>query len=86
MISEVNRESEAGREHKGADIGTITREELKAKMDRGDEFILVEKGPESSYRRAHLPGAILLHSARKAPELLPYNRSVEIIVYCLNFN
>ena len=55
-------------------------------MDRGDEFILVEKGPESSYRRAHLPGAILLHSARKVPELLPYNRSVEIIVYCLNFN
>jgi rhodanese-related sulfurtransferase len=55
-------------------------------MDRGDEFVLLEKGPESSYRRAHLPGAILLRSTRKAAELLPYDRSVEVIVYCLNFN
>ena len=65
---------------------TITREELKAKMDRGDEFVLLEKGPESSYRRAHLPGAILLRSTRKAPKFLPHNKDAEIVVYCLNFN
>ncbi len=80
------RKPEVSHEHKGVAIETITREELKAKMDRGDEFVLLEKGPESSYRRAHLPGAILLRSTRKAPALLPHDRSVEIIVYCLNFN
>ena len=39
-------------------VTTITREELKAKMDRGDDFVLLEVLGEASYRRAHLPGAI----------------------------
>ncbi len=46
----------------------------------------MEKGPESFYRQAHLPGAILLRSVREAPELLPRDKDEEIIVYCLNFN
>jgi rhodanese-related sulfurtransferase len=65
---------------------TITREELKAKIDRGEKFVLLEKGPESLYRKAHLPGAILLRSVREAPKLLPRDKDAEIIVYCLNFN
>ena len=41
-------------------LKTITREELKAKMDRGDDFVLLEVLSEQAYRRAALPGAIRL--------------------------
>jgi rhodanese-related sulfurtransferase len=64
---------------------TITREELKEKMDRGDAFILLEALGEKSYRRAHLPGAIRFQNVDRAPELLP-DKSAEIVAYCSNFN
>ena len=65
-------------------VETITRNELKAKIDRGDDFKLVETLSEQSYHHAHLPGAINLPPDRisdLAPELLP-DKSAEIIVYC----
>ena len=37
---------------------TITREELKEKIERGDRFALVEVQPEAAYRNLHLPGAL----------------------------
>ncbi len=66
-------------------VETIMREELKEKMDRGDEFVLVETMPETSYRRQHLPGAINLQGTNQIPTLLP-DKSAEIITYCSNFN
>ena len=39
-------------------VGTISREDLKAKLDREDDFILVETLSEEQYRHAHLPGAV----------------------------
>lgn len=41
-------------------VATITRDELKAKLDRGDQFVLVETLPEAAYQQSHLPGAIYL--------------------------
>ncbi len=64
---------------------TITRQELKAKMDRGDEFVLLEVLPESSYRRAHLPGAIQFQDMDAIPDLLP-EKSAFIVAYCSNYN
>lgn len=66
-------------------VETVTHEELKKKMDRGDEFVLVETASESAYRRAHLPGALNLEDMGEIPELLP-DKSAEIITYCSNFN
>ncbi|HEV8716060.1 MAG TPA: rhodanese-like domain-containing protein [Candidatus Binatia bacterium] len=63
---------------------TITREELKAKLDRGERFLLVETLPPQAYHHAHLPGAINLPPDRVrelAPALLP-DKSAEIVVYC----
>lgn len=63
---------------------TITRDELKAKFDRGDGFTLVETLPAQTYHHAHLPGAINLppdQVAELAPTLLP-QKTAEIIVYC----
>lgn len=66
-------------------VETISREDLKAKMDRGDDFFLIEALKEEHYLHAHLPGAINLPpgSTDRAQELIP-DKDVEIIVYCMN--
>ena len=65
-------------------VETVSREELKGKMDRGETFTLVETLAEVAYQHRHLPGAINLPPDRVrelAPRLLP-DKSAEIIVYC----
>ena len=54
-------------------VETISRDELKAMMDREDEFFLVEALDERYYQRSHLPGAINLppKALDRAEELLP---------------
>jgi rhodanese-related sulfurtransferase len=66
-------------------LKTITREELKAKMDRGDDFILLEVLSEQSYQRAHLPGAIRFQNMDRTSELLP-DKDAEVVAYCSNFH
>jgi rhodanese-related sulfurtransferase len=63
---------------------TISRDELKQKIDRKDDFLLVETLPAASYHHAHLPGAINLppdQVTQLAPTLLP-NKAADIVVYC----
>jgi len=63
---------------------TISRDELRLKIDRHDEYLLVETLPEAAYHHAHLPGAINLPPrklAELAATLLP-NKQAEIVVYC----
>ncbi|MBA3791270.1 MAG: rhodanese-like domain-containing protein [Actinomycetota bacterium] len=64
---------------------TITREELKARMDGEDTFILLEVLSEESYRRGHLPGAVHYEGRDQVEGLAP-DRNTEIIAYCSNFN
>ena len=63
----------------------ITREELKAKMDRGDEFVLIEALSPRHYASSHLPGAINLpyEFVDEAERVLP-DKKAEIVVYCMN--
>jgi rhodanese-related sulfurtransferase len=63
---------------------TITRDELQAKIDRGDRFTLVETLPAQAFEKTHLPGAVNIPTAQVrelAPELLP-DKHAEIVVYC----
>jgi rhodanese-related sulfurtransferase len=62
---------------------TISRDELKAKMDHGDDFFLVEALEERYYRRSHLPGAINLppRTLDLTEALLP-DKEAEIVFYC----
>ena len=64
---------------------TISREDLREKIDRGDEFILFEVLSEESYKREHLPGAVRFQSMDQIPDLLP-NKSTDVIAYCSNYN
>ena len=65
---------------------TISRQELKEKMDTGDALVLVDTTAERYYRHSHLPGAINLpvdELGRRAPELLP-EKDADIVVYCID--
>ena len=65
-------------------IETISREELKKKIDDNEDFILVETLAKETYDHAHLPTAVHLPPDRVtelAPEILP-DKSAEIVVYC----
>ena len=63
---------------------TISRDELKKKINEGAKFTLVETLPETSYHHQHLPGALNLPPDKLlelAPKLLP-DKNAEIVVYC----
>jgi rhodanese-related sulfurtransferase len=66
-------------------VKTITREELKEKMDRGDDFVLLEVLGEASYWRAHLPGAIRFQDMDRTSEHWP-DKSTQIVAYCSSFS
>jgi rhodanese-related sulfurtransferase len=65
-------------------VATINREELQSKLDRGDNFFLVETLSEKRYRHTHLPCAVILppDSIRESvSDLLP-DKDADIVVYC----
>jgi rhodanese-related sulfurtransferase len=65
-------------------VETISRDELKRKIDRREPFLLVETLPKTAYDHAHLPGAINLPPGQVhelAAKVLP-DKDGDIIVYC----
>lgn len=62
------------------DIDTIEREELKQKLDRGDDFKLVMTLNEWAYRAEHIPGSMHFPSVEAA--LASLATDDEIVVYC----
>src|SRR5262249_28315397 len=64
----------------------ITLQELRAKLDAGEDLVLVEALGPQYYEDAHLPGAINVPHTRVeelAPSLLP-DKDAQIVVYCSN--
>ena len=65
-------------------VANIGRDELKAKMDRGDPLILLEVLAPQYFRHSHLPGAVNLPPGKvseMAPDLLP-DKEAAIVLYC----
>jgi rhodanese-related sulfurtransferase len=58
----------------------IQREELKAKLDRGDDFKLVMALGEWAYRAKHIPGSLNYATVEEALQAL--KPEDEIVVYC----
>ncbi len=56
------------------DIETIDREELKAKLDRGDDFRLVMTLHDWAFRATHIPGSIHFHTVEDAYQGLSRRR------------
>ena len=61
---------------------TISKEELKEKLDRGDDFKLVMVLGEWHYRAKRIPGSLHIDSPEKGLEEL--SPDDEIVVYCSN--
>ena len=61
---------------------TISCEEVKEKLDRGDDFKLVMTLEVWAFKAKHIPGSINISSQKEAQELL--KPEDEIVVYCSN--
>jgi rhodanese-related sulfurtransferase len=65
-------------------VARISRDELKLKLDRADQFVLLEALPPAYFEDAHLPGAQNMPHDQVdalAPALIP-SLSIEVVVYC----
>lgn len=62
------------------DIITISRDELRSKLERGDDFKLVMTLHEFAFRAAHIPGSVSFPTIDEAYASL--DTSDEIVVYC----
>ena len=75
-----------GQRRRGATISRtvrlIERDELKAKIDRGDSFKLVMVLSDFAYQAGHIPGSLNLNSLDQAQKLL--DKDDEIVLYCSN--
>ena len=67
---------------------TISREELRLKIQRGDAFHLFEVLPEPYYRKHHLPGALHMppNDVETTMDRWIRDKDAEIILYCWDEN
>ena len=63
-----------------AEIRTIERDELKAKLDRGENIRLVMAMHEWGFNAAHIPGSLHFNTIEAARQHL--DPDDEIVVYC----
>lgn len=63
-------------------INEISTEELKSKLDSGDDFKLVMTFHDWAFKAKHIPGSINVNSPESATGLV--SPSDEIVVYCVN--
>ena len=64
------------------EVNLIFREQLKEKLDRGDNFKLVIVLGEWAYRAKHIPTSLNVTTPEAATEVL--HPEDEIVVYCSN--
>ncbi|MGH3082354.1 MAG: rhodanese-like domain-containing protein [Gaiellaceae bacterium] len=67
-----------------AELPAISRDELRRKIDHGEQLVLVDALAPMSFAHSHLPGAINLPPEwvdDRGPARIP-DRNAEIVVYC----
>jgi rhodanese-related sulfurtransferase len=65
-------------------VADISREELRDKIERGEDFLLFEVLAEPYYRRHHLPGARLMPPSEVEATIASVApaKEAEIVLYC----
>ena len=63
-----------------SDMNEISREELKAKLDRGDQFVLVMTLGSLAFQGKHIPGSLSLSEPKEL--LAQLDPQQETVVYC----
>jgi rhodanese-related sulfurtransferase len=65
-------------------VHEVSIDDVKARLDRGDKFVLVDVREESEYAKDHLPGAIHLGKGiieRDIEERVP-ELNTPVVLYC----
>ncbi len=65
-------------------VRELTVDDVKARLDRGDKFLLIDVREESEWNKGHLPGALYLGKGvieRDVEERVP-DTGAEIVLYC----
>lgn len=65
-------------------VREVTIDDVKARLDRGEKFLLVDVREESEYAKDHLPGAVHLGKGiieRDIEERVP-ELHTELVLYC----
>lgn len=71
-----------------AEYRAITAEQAKARMDSGDDLLIVDVRTPQEYESGHIPGALLLPNetiGSTRPDQLP-DLDQEILLYCRSGN
>jgi rhodanese-related sulfurtransferase len=64
-------------------VDAITREELKEKLDRGEEFYLVNVLSPEDFEEEHIPGSVNMPLEEIGQEAVEtFERDDDIVVYC----
>jgi len=65
-------------------VRETTIDEVKAKMDRGDRFILIDVREESEFAKDHLPGALHLGKGiiERDIEQRVADTNADLVLYC----
>ncbi len=77
-LAEVER---ASREYLGEDVETIGREELLARLGRG-EVVLVDVRPQEEFAAGHIEGACSIPLTELEQRLESLPRDIEVVAYC----
>jgi rhodanese-related sulfurtransferase len=77
-LAEVER---ASRDYLGEDVDTIDREDLIARLQRGD-FVLVDVRPQEEYEAGHIEGARSIPLDELEQRLAELPADTEIVAYC----
>ena len=78
MVEQPHRYAALGDEP----VRTISREELKAKLDRGDDFKLIQALNRWAYEAKHIPGSLHFDTPEELHAAV--SPDDEVVVYCSN--
>ena len=67
-------------------VKTISREELKRKIENNEKFILLDIRSEKAFCKRHIKGAISLNIRKIWRAEQEFEKDEEIIVYCASFS
>jgi rhodanese-related sulfurtransferase len=67
-----------------AEIGSISREDLRSRVDGEEDLVLLEVLGVASYEQGHLPGAIRFQNPDDADTVVP-NKDAFVVAYCSNY-